>query len=278
MTSSKKTDQWRLIHNPPASGSWNMAVDEALLESVQSGDSPPTLRLYDWVPATLTLGYAQPIHNVDLENLKRKGWGLVRRPTGGRAILHVDEITYSVVASTSEKRVAGGVLESYKRLAQALLKSVELLDVPAIGQEKSGERKKREEPNPICFEAPSDYEITVDGKKLLGSAQARRKEGVLQHGSLPLYGDIARITDALSFSDDDKRERAAKRVRESAATVEGAIGRKILWEEAASAFAKGFSEALELEFIQGELTSKEIEAAKKWEESKYASEEWLNRV
>ena len=272
------SNQWRLLHSSPASGSWNMALDEALLEAVQAGDSPPTLRLYDWEPATLTLGYAQAIDNVDLKRLADKGWGIVRRPTGGRAILHVDEITYSVVAPASEERVAGGVLESYKRLSQALLRSVELLDVPAIGKEKSGKRQKPSEPNPICFEAPSDYEITVDGKKLLGSAQARRKEGVLQHGSLPLYGDIARITEVLTFSDDDKRKRAAERVRGSAATVESAIGRKVEWAEAAEAFAKGFSEALDLELVTGDLSAQEIEAAQRWEKEKYATEEWTRRV
>jgi lipoate-protein ligase A len=273
-----KKDQWRLIHSPPASGSWNMAVDEALLESVQSGNAPPTLRLYDWQPATLTLGYAQPIRNVDFAGLEKHGWGLVRRPTGGRAILHADEITYSVVASTSEERVAGGVLESYKRLAQALLRSVEHLEVPAIGKEKSKKVNRSKDPNPICFESPSDYEITVDGKKLLGSAQARRKEGMLQHGSLPLFGDIGRIAYALSFSDEDKRERAAERVRESASNVESAIGRRISWESAADAFAHGFSEALNLELVKVEMTNKEIASAKKWEKTKYANKEWTERV
>ncbi len=255
-----------------------MAVDEALLESVQAGNALPTLRLYDWEPATLTLGYAQPIRNVDFAGLEKHGWGLVRRPTGGRAILHADEITYSVVAPSSEERVAGGVLESYRRLAQALLRAVEVLDVPAIGKEKRNKVDRSKDPNPICFEAPSDYEITVDGKKLLGSAQARRKEGVLQHGSLPLFGDIGRIAYALSFSDEDKRERAAARVRESASNVESSIGQKISWERAADAFVRGFSEVLNLELIEGELTEQELAAAEKLQESKYANKEWTERV
>lgn len=274
----KGKDKWRLIHSPPASGSWNMAVDEALLESVQAGNALPTLRLYDWLPGTLTLGYAQPIRNVDFQGLEKNGWGLVRRPTGGRAILHIDEITYSVVAPINETRVAGGVLESYKRLAQALLRAVEYLDVPAIGKEKNGPREPRQEPNPICFEAPSDYEITVDGKKLLGSAQARRKEGFLQHGSLPLHGDIGRIVYALSFSDEEKRERAAKRVRESAANVQSAIGRIVSWESAADAFARAFSDALDLELVRDDLTSHEVAAAQRWEKDKYANVEWTERV
>lgn len=255
-----------------------MALDEALLESVQAGQSPPTLRLYDWKPATLTLGYAQPLRSADLPRLEALGWGIVRRPTGGRAILHVDEITYSVTARADEPRVRGGVLESYQRLSQALLAAVEALDVPAIGKQQSGKRQRQEEPNPICFEAPSDYEITVEGKKLLGSAQARRKEGVLQHGSLPLHGDIGRITQVLAFSDENKRERAAERVRGSAATVETGVGRVVSWQEAAGAFATGFEAALDLKLILGEPSAAELRAAERWEQEKYASQEWLQRV
>jgi lipoate-protein ligase A len=255
-----------------------MALDEALLQSVQAGLALPTLRLYDWVPATLSLGYAQPLSNVDLTKLEELGWGIVRRPTGGRAILHVDEITYSVTAPIAEKRIAGGVLESYQRLSRALLKAVELLDVPAIGNKLRKKESKVSEPNPICFEAPSDYEITVDGKKLLGSAQARRKEGVLQHGSLPLHGDIGRIANALDFSSEDKRTRAADRVRQSAATVEDGVGSKISWDEAAKAFKLAFAEVLDLEFIQEEPSKHEFQLAERWESEKYATAEWLERI
>jgi lipoate-protein ligase A len=275
---SIKKDQWRLIHSPPASGSWNMALDEALLQSVQAGLALPTLRLYDWVPATLSLGYAQPLRNVDLTKLEELGWGIVRRPTGGRAILHVDEITYSVTAPIAEKRIAGGVLESYQRLSGALLKAVELLDVPAIGNQVRKKESKVSEPNPICFEAPSDYEITVDGKKLLGSAQARRKEGVLQHGSLPLHGDIGRIANALVFSSENKRTRAANRVRQSAATVQDGVGSIISWDHAAKAFKQAFAEVLNLEFILEEPSKYEFQLAESWESEKYASAEWLERI
>jgi len=116
------------------------------------------------------------------------------------------------------------------------------------------------------------------GKKLLGSAQARRKQGVLQHGSLPLFGDIGRIAYALSFTDEEKRERAAERVRSSASNVESAIGRRVTWEEAAKAFARGFSDALDLELIPGEMTADEIDSAKKLEKEKYANMEWTERV
>jgi lipoate-protein ligase A len=113
-------DTWRLLKTLPAHGAWNMAVDEAILEGVGRGRSLPTLRLYAWDPACLSLGYAQPFGDVDIPGLRARGWEVIRRPTGGRAVLHIEELTYSVIAPLSEPRVAGTVLESYHRLAQEI--------------------------------------------------------------------------------------------------------------------------------------------------------------
>ena len=165
---------WRLLITPPARGAWNMALDESILEHIGRGASLPTLRLYAWDPACLSLGHAQPYADVDTTRLKERGWEVVRRLTGGRAILHTDEITYSVIAPNDEPRVAGTVLESYNRLAQALLLAVQELELPV--EMKEGRPDERSTPNPVCFEVPSTYEITVDRKKLIGSAQARKKD------------------------------------------------------------------------------------------------------
>ncbi|MBI4730987.1 MAG: hypothetical protein HY781_02470 [Chloroflexi bacterium] len=189
-------DTWRLLLHPtPARGAWNMAVDEAILESAGRGDSLPTLRLYAWEPACLSLGYAQPVSDVDMERLHARGWDLVRRPTGGRAVLHVDELTYSVSGPLGELRLAGTVLESYNRLAAALTEALRLLGLPVQVQEHV--KPTGRTTNPVCFELPSTYESTGGGKKLVGSAQARGREGVLQHGSLPLTGDLGRVLQAL---------------------------------------------------------------------------------
>ena len=128
---------WRLLITPPARGAWNMAVDEAILEAVGRGGSLPTLRLYAWEPACLSLGYAQPLTDVDIPHLQARGWEMVRRPTGGRAVLHTDEITYSVIAPLNEPRVAGTVLESYSRLAAALVEALRLLSLPVEVQERA---------------------------------------------------------------------------------------------------------------------------------------------
>ncbi|MFH1523937.1 MAG: biotin/lipoate A/B protein ligase family protein [Chloroflexota bacterium] len=270
-------DTWRLLSQPePARGAWNMAVDEAILEAVGRGDSPPTLRLYAWKPACLSLGYAQPFSDVDLPNLQARGWEVVRRPTGGRAVLHIDELTYSVIAPLDEPRVSGTVLESYNRLAQALVEALNTLVLPVEIQEHATVHATQNK-NPVCFEVPSTYEITVNGKKLVGSAQARRKEGVLQHGSLPLAGDLTRILDVLAFPDDSARSRAAERLLERATTVENALKRHISWEAAAQAYVAGFWSALALDLRPAELSSDEKSRAEELVVIKYDHPDWTQK-
>ncbi len=269
---------WRVVRTPPTHGAWNMAVDEAILEAIGRGEAAPTLRLYAWQPACLSLGYAQSASDVDFQALADRGWELVRRPTGGRAILHTDELTYSVIGPQSEPRLLGGVLESYHVLSAALLHALQILGIPAQALEKPLPLAGSDPKGPVCFEVPSNYEITVEGKKLIGSAQARRKQGVLQHGSLPLYGDLARITQALVFTGEKERSAAAQRLFQRATTAELILGRPLDWESAARAFERAFCETLNLELQDGELSQVELEQAQELVVKKYAHQEWTERV
>ncbi len=250
-------------------------MDESLLESVSAGDSLPVLRFYSWLPACLSIGYAQSLSDVDQNALYRHGWDIVRRPTGGRAILHADEFTYSVIAPLHEPRVAGGVLESYARLAQALLRALHLLGLDAQAHPQASIASAAA--GPVCFEVPSHYEITVQGKKLVGSAQLRRRDGVLQHGSLPLFGDLTRITQALYFVDEAARQRAAERLLLHAANAE-MLGAKITWEDCAQAFETAFKEILHLEFKSDTLTLAEQVRAEELVKSRYAHPSWTNHI
>ncbi len=278
-------DTWRLLKTPPAHGAWNMAVDEAILEAVGGGESPSTLRLYAWDPACLSLGYAQPFTDVDIPRLQKRGWEVVRRPTGGRAVLHTDELTYSVIAPLDEARVAGTVLESYHRLAHALVEALNLLSFPSISRAGSMQVEVHENSpvprssgtNPVCFEVPSTYEITIGGRKLVGSAQARRKSGVLQHGSLPLSGDLTRILQVLVFSDEESRKLAAERLIRRATTLETALKRKVSWDEAARATAMAFEEVLALELQPGDLTPDEKSRAEELLQIKYGHPSWTEK-
>jgi lipoate-protein ligase A len=267
---------WRLLLTSPARGAWNMAVDESILEHIGRGEAPPTLRLYAWEPPCLSVGHAQPFSDVDMNRVKERGWEVVRRATGGRAILHTDELTYSVIAPAHEPRVEGSVLESYSRLAQALLLAVKNLELPV--ELKEGKENGNGSNNPVCFEVPSTYEITVNGKKLIGSAQARKKEGVLQHGSLPLTGDLSRICQALVFENETAREAASKRLLERATTVESALGRAVGWETAAQTFVGAFEAQLGLSFERGELSESETARAEELVREKYDHPSWTERV
>jgi lipoate-protein ligase A len=270
-------NSWRLLLSPPAQGAWNMSVDEAILENAGRGEVPPTLRLYSWSPPCLSLGYAQSIDDVYIDNLQKKSWEIVRRPTGGKAILHTDELTYSICGPDNEPRLKGSVLESYQRLSLALLDGLNRMGIRADAAEKSKGQFEEDTENPVCFEVPSNYEITVAGKKIIGSAQARRKSGVLQHGSLPLFGDLARILQVLNFKNEQLREQAEKRLSENAATVETVLGYKGDWWLACQAFRKAFQEILSLKLIPGKLTQTEGQQAMELYQKKYTHPDWTER-
>lgn len=256
-----------------------MAVDEAILEAIGRGDVGPTLRLYAWSPACLSLGYAQPFSDVDQARLSTRGWHVVRRLSGGRAILHTDELTYSITGPKNEPHLAGSVLDSYRRLSQALLQALHLLEIPAeVLSNPHDTQSDKNQPDAVCFETPSNYEITVQGKKMIGSAQTRKKAGVLQHGTLPLHGDLARITQALTFPNDNYRSTAAKRLLARATTAEAITGRSIPWDEAAAAFTCAFSQSLNLVLKPAELTAAELARAETLVKEKYAHPNWTERI
>jgi lipoate-protein ligase A len=268
---------WRVILSDSGTGTWNMAMDEALLKSASSRQSLPTLRVYSWDPATLSLGFAQSVLEVDQKTLTKKGWGLVRRPTGGRAILHTDELTYSVTAPLDDPLLSGNLLESYRKISMALLAGLDYLGVNAAGDKEYDHQESQNNQNPVCFETPSNYEITAAGKKLIGSAQARKYGGLLQHGSLPLYGDLTRITQVLKYEDKISRIIASEKLTAHAVTLENVAGKVFTWQTVAEAIINGFSMVFDIRFEFSEPTSSEIQLASELEQSKYGSIDWTNR-
>jgi lipoate-protein ligase A len=181
-----------------------------------------------------------------------------------------------------EARVRGGVVESYRQLSAGLRRGLELLGLavradneytPAVSDPESPTSQ-----NPVCFEVPSNYEITAGDKKLLGSAQVRKRGVVLQHGTLPLTGDIARICDGLRFATENARARARERVRQRATTVAAVLGRELRWQEAAAAMAQGFAQALNLTCAESPLTPRELSLAGQLRDQKYTTEKWNARV
>jgi lipoate-protein ligase A len=270
MTIEYPLTTWRLLNTGHLDGATNMAIDEAISRAVQANLVPPTLRFFGWQPACLSLGQAQPGDDVDQVACRAAGVDVVRRPTGGRAILHTDELTYSVITPEREPRVAGTIVESYKRLSEGLLRGLMLMGVPTQQVERPDEHDRDQ--GPVCFEVPSNYEIVFDGRKLVGSAQMRKAGVMLQHGTIPLNGDIARISLYLAKHPDPDR------VRSRATTVETAIGRVVDYETAARLMVQGFASALNLHFEEGEFAPEEQAWAEELRREKYAADEWTYRL
>ncbi len=264
-------EHWRLIVDPTYDGATNMAIDEAILEAVGRVEVPPTLRLYRWEPACLSLGYAQPATDADPARIVAQGWHFVRRMTGGRAILHVDEMTYSVALLQSHPLMDGGIVDSYRRLSGALMAALNRIGLNT----NADKRLTRAKPvGAVCFEVPSDYEVTAGGKKLIGSAQVRKQNVALQHGSLPLYGDVSRICDTLAFSDEAARQEARQRVLRRATTLSEALGRRVDWDEAAHAVRDAFATTFGLHFDEMPLLPGERARAEELRATRYAHDSW----
>jgi lipoate-protein ligase A len=173
--------------------------------------------------------------------------------------------------------VSGSLLESYQRISRALLFALTYLGIDAKADSVYPSVSGKSAPESICFEVPSNYEITVSGKKLIGSAQARKNNGVLQHGSLPLFGDLARITKVLNYPNNDKRLAAEERLLAHAGTVLSLTGISLSLEDAQQAFTRAFTNELHIDFISSLPTSSEMQHANELVISKFGTSEWNYR-
>jgi lipoyl(octanoyl) transferase len=239
--------RWRLLLHPPAPGAWNMAVDDALLEGVAADTSPPTLRLYGWDPPALSLGrFQNESKGLHLAVCRRRGWDVVRRPTGGRAVLHDEEITYSL--SLREELVDGaGVLTSYELFAGALRQAlVGLFPALAVGPGADSPHAGRH--NPSCFATGTAADSLAAGRKLVGSAQVRRRGAILQHGSLLLRIDRG---DFAELFDDPGQPIALADLLPDLPPIDQ-LSRRL---------AAGLAAALDIHLHPGELSASEVEAA-----------------
>lgn len=171
-------ENWRLLITPAVSGAENMAVDEAILRASEKEMAPPTLRLYGWSEPTISIGYMQ-----DPGTFASSGLPVVRRITGGRAVLHHIELTYSVVAPMEMDGFSGGIIDTYSLISRCIVQALKDIGIDAdIKKGASGDREASRKD--ACFHAPSRYEILLNGRKLVGSSQRRFKKSFLQHGSI----------------------------------------------------------------------------------------------
>lgn len=223
----------------------------------------------------MTLGRGQPFEDADLEALRCQGVVLVRRMTGGTAVLNRDELTYTVAVPAGEVRFSGSVAESYRGVSEALLHALRQLGVrgaEASGRLETGRQSRSTPRSVVCFEIPSDYEITVRARKLIGSSQMRVRGGILQHGSLPLTGDVADISQFLKTRPDPAR------IRSRAVSLDAVVERSVTWEEAADAVLAAFEEALNLTLVESPLLPFERERMEVLILEKYDNEVWTRRL
>ena len=263
------TNAFRLLVTEPLDGAANMALDEALMLGRLRHGSPPTLRFYGWAPPTVSLGYGQRLDGrIDTGAALAMGIGLVRRATGGSAILHEGpdlEITYSVAAAAGDFDGAGDLLDTYRWIGEGLLAGLRALGAPV-------EMVPVQPSDPaampaFCFARTGSFELEVDGRKLVGSAQRRQGAAFLQHGAVMLGADPARLRRVFPGARDPLADMT---------TLETVLGRRPGFDEAVEALAEGFRSAHGLTLQPGGLSEDESALSAMLEREKYATSDWTS--
>ncbi len=272
---SSVSNSWFFLDTGSHNAFFNMAVDEVLLSRMKVQNSRPVLRFYTWSRPSITIGYFQKvIDEFDLQGCEARGWDVVRRLTGGRAVFHDQELTYSILLPRSAPGAAGSVLESYRTLSGGLLAGLRLLglDAELVSFHRGKKRHRRAgERSPHCFDSPSWYEITVGGKKLVGSAQRRMPYGILQQGSILIStAGHEEFYEVLRKSSDKIRGETGERMTSIATCLEGFREIDLLKES----LIRGFRQSLEIEFLQTEFTREERLQAGRLSRNRYRSREW----
>lgn len=255
-----------------------MALDEALLDWHSEGLIPPVIRFYEWNPATLSIGYFQSVEKeIDMGAVQRLGLGFVRRPTGGRGVLHEHELTYSVIVSENYPDMPATVTEAYRVISEGLLKGFQSLGLEAYFSVPNTPDQLQALKNPktaVCFDTPSWYELVVEGKKVAGSAQTRQKGVILQHGAILLDLDGEKLVQTFKFSSDEAREKMKNSINQKAVAINKLLQKSISIDTCKTAFLKGFLDALNIEIEPFQLNEEQEEYVKTLERKRYANDEW----
>lgn len=269
---------WYFINSGPSRPSFNMALDEALLDWHSAGIIPPVIRFYEWNPVTLSIGYFQrAAKDIDLEKVRAQGMGFVRRPTGGRAVLHDRELTYSVIVTEDYPNMPKTVTEAYRVISEGLLLGFQKLGLEAYFSVPDTEEKREDLKKPksaVCFDAPSWYELVVEGRKVAGSAQTRQKGVILQHGAILIDLDEEKLLSVFRFDSEEAKEAMRRKLPEKAVAINDLAQREVAVTECVEAFREGFCEALAIDFVPYKLTDEQLAYVEKIERTKYLSDEW----
>ena len=270
------TTAWRFLDTGCHDAAFNMAVDEALLLSHEAGQSPPTLRVYTWTSSTLSLGYAQNVEKeVNVAACRQHGVTLVRRPTGGRAVLHDQEATYSVVMPLRLADREASVTEHYHRIGLALAAALRYAGLVVRLERPSVLAAAPRSASPACFAALSRYELSATGRKLVGSAQKRGRRSLLQHGSIPLSMDRQRLFACLRVPAGQRAQLLREAYASMVAVNEVApapLDAAVLHRALRQGFADCLIDGAEL--MDGDLSAAERRLAEDLRRTKYDTDSW----
>ncbi len=242
---------WRLIEEGPLDGALNMERDRELLRACEQDGAPVTLRLYGWSRPTVTTGYAQTPRDVDLDACRALAIPVVARPTGGRSLLHHNELTYSLTAPIPHPQFPSRLLGTFQAVSGAILHSLALLGVRAARVAQPARRDAASKPglkNASCFSSLNHYEIAVNGKKLVGSAQRRTQRAFLQHGSVWIDCDRELVNRLLRFDDEAERLRHLDVLNRSTVTLNEILAARVAFADVARAFRQGFQETFDVDW------------------------------
>ena len=260
------SEQWRLIvDREPASGSWNMAVDDYLYQSLEEGEMITTLRFYSWARPTVSLGYSQkPGRVLDVDYCRSEGIEVVRRITGGKLVLHDREVTYAI-CSRDTQTFSGTVSESYRRISEGLMLGLARMGLqPSLADPPPSDYARSDLP---CFSYPARDEIEVLGRKIVGSAQKREGGRFLQHGSIPLHEDDARLRHIAHLGSSGEQIRMISLSR--------AVGKDVDFSWAAEALADGLAEFFGVSLVPYAFSPEQLDGVSRLERERHRNPDWI---
>jgi len=264
---------WRLLDFQSFNIFENMAIDEAVFHETIRNHQPPTIRFYVSRPSAITIGYFQDAKKeLNIEKCRREGIDITRRITGGRAVFHFSEMTYSIAAGDHEKIFPADVLGAYKIISRCIARGLSDLGINASLAGDGCSMKKDELP-PCCFALPRRDELLVNGRKICGSAQVRKKGGFLQHGMLLLEFDAKKTAELISC-DRAPAPTEARALKKSVTSIAEELAERVDERELCFRMKKGFTDELGIELEAGSITSAE-EKLKDTLMKKYMDVDWI---
>lgn len=251
-------EQWRLLLTDFNSASRNMAIDRAVLVENSKGNVLPTVRFFRWDPPAISIGYFQSLQEeVDLDTCNRLGVDHVRRITGGGAVFHENELTYSIVIPESHRQIPDNIMKSYGRICGAIIKGLRHVDMHSKYV-------------PI-------NDIIVDGKKISGSAQTRKLKTVLQHGTVLIDVDVDKMFSLLKVPNEKIKDKLIMDVKQRVTSIKHVLGEELDFYQLADSIKKGFEEEFNVNLVEDSLTDREVDLTKKFENEFFSTIEWNHR-